>query len=101
MQGFSQPCHYVLHLGPLIKKPRSLRSVLFELQFQPMQVTEQVPGSDEQITEAASLQIGDLNLRVNQIGDVQLRGKGRKMRRCPLWPATATALLALIRTRGF
>ncbi len=56
--------------------------------------------SGARVTEAASLQIGDLNLRANQIGDVQLRGKGRKMRRCPLWPATATALLALIRNRA-
>jgi site-specific recombinase XerD len=31
---------------------------------------------------------------------VQLRGKGRKIRRCPLWPATANVLLALIRGRS-
>jgi site-specific recombinase XerD len=44
--------------------------------------------------------IGDLNLRPNQLGDVQLRGKGRKIRRCPLWPATVDALLALVRNRS-
>jgi site-specific recombinase XerD len=56
--------------------------------------------SGARVSEAASLQIGDLNLRANQIGDVQLRGKGRKIRRCPLWPATANVLLALIRGRS-
>jgi integrase/recombinase XerD len=56
--------------------------------------------SGARVSEAASLQIGDLNLRANQIGDVQLRGKGRKMRRCPLWPATVNVLLALIRGRS-
>ena len=56
--------------------------------------------SGARVTEAASLQIGDLNLRGSQIGDVQLRGKGNETRRCPLWPATATALLALVRDRA-
>jgi integrase/recombinase XerD len=56
--------------------------------------------SGARVSEAASLQIGDLNLRANQIGDVQLRGKGRKIRRCPLWPATVNVLLALIRGRS-
>ena len=56
--------------------------------------------SGARVSEAASLQIGDLNLRANQIGDVQLRGKGRKMRRCPLWPATVNMLLDLIRNRA-
>jgi integrase/recombinase XerD len=55
--------------------------------------------SGARVSEAASLQIGDLNLRANQIGDVQLSGKGRKMRRCPLWPATVNVLLALVRNR--
>jgi site-specific recombinase XerD len=55
--------------------------------------------SGARVTEAASLQVGDLNLRGSQIGDVQLRGKGNKTRRCPLWPVTATALLALTRNR--
>lgn len=56
--------------------------------------------SGARVTEAASLQIGDLNLRGSLIGDVQLKGKGNKTRRCPLWPATGTALLALVRNRS-
>src|SRR5277367_5590754 len=56
--------------------------------------------SGARVSEAASLLIGDLNLRPNQLGDVQLRGKGRKMRRCPLWPATVDALLTLVRNRS-
>lgn len=55
--------------------------------------------SGARVSEAASLLIGDLDLRPNQLGDVQLRGKGRKIRRCPLWPATANVLLALTRDR--
>jgi integrase/recombinase XerD len=39
-------------------------------------------------------------LRPNQLGDVQLRGKGRKIRRCPLWPATVNALLTLVHNRS-
>ena len=55
--------------------------------------------SGARVTEAASLQVGDLNLRGNQIGDVHLRGKGRRhvvvhsgqspRRRCSLSPVTA------------
>jgi len=56
--------------------------------------------SGARVSEAASLLIGDLNLRPNQLGDVQLRGKGRKIRRCPLWPATVNALIALVRNRS-
>jgi len=56
--------------------------------------------SGARVSEAASLLIADLNLRPNQLGDVQLRGKGRKIRRCPLWPATVDALLALVRNRS-
>jgi len=56
--------------------------------------------SGARVSEAASVLIGDLNLRPNQLGDVQLRGKGRKIRRCPLWPATVDALLALVRNRS-
>jgi integrase/recombinase XerD len=52
------------------------------------------------VTEAASLRVGDLTLRANQIGSVQLRGKGNKTRRCPLWPATSRELLVLIRNRS-
>jgi site-specific recombinase XerD len=56
--------------------------------------------SGARVSEAASLLIADLNLHPNQIGDVQLRGKGRKIRRCPLWPATVNVLLTLIRGRS-
>jgi site-specific recombinase XerD len=56
--------------------------------------------SGARATEAASVQVGDLNLRANQLSDVQLRGKGRRIRRCPLWPATANALLELVRNRS-
>jgi site-specific recombinase XerD len=56
--------------------------------------------SGARVSEAASLLIGDLHLPASKIGDVQLRGKGRKMRRCPLWPATVNVLLALVRDRA-
>jgi integrase/recombinase XerD len=56
--------------------------------------------SGARVSEAASLLIADLNLRLDQLGDVQLRGKGHKIRRCPLWPATVNALLSLVRNRS-
>jgi integrase/recombinase XerD len=56
--------------------------------------------SGARVTEATSLRINDLTLRPNQIGSVQLRGKGSKTRRCPLWPATCNELLVLIRNRS-
>ena len=56
--------------------------------------------SGARVSEAASLLIGDLDLRANQIGVVQLRGKGRKIRRCPLWPATVNILLTLAHDRA-
>lgn len=56
--------------------------------------------SGARVTEAASLRVSDLTLRPNQIGSVELKGKGNKTRRCPLWPATCTELLALIRNRS-
>src|SRR5271156_2659773 len=56
--------------------------------------------SGARVTEATTLRVGDLNLRANQIGSVQLRGKGNKTRRCPLWPATCNELLALTRNRS-
>jgi site-specific recombinase XerD len=56
--------------------------------------------SGARVSEAATLQIGDLNLRANQIGDVQLKGKGSKLRRCPLWPATVNVLLDITRNRS-
>lgn len=56
--------------------------------------------SGARVTEATTLRVGDLDLRANRIGSVQLRGKGNKTRRCPLWPATCNELLALIRNRS-
>ena len=34
------------------------------------------------------------------MGDVQLKGKSRKIRRCPLWSATVNVLLTLVRSRS-
>jgi integrase/recombinase XerD len=45
-------------------------------------------------SEVAALQIADLNLRSREMSDVRLAGKGRKTRRCPLWPITAAELLS-------
>ncbi len=56
--------------------------------------------SGARASEAASLIVEDLNLSAGKIGDVQLRGKGRKNRRCPLWPVTVNVLLALIHNRA-
>lgn len=56
--------------------------------------------SGARVSEATSLLVGDLDLRANQIGSVQLRGKGNKTRRCPLWPATCKEILALTRSRS-
>jgi len=56
--------------------------------------------SGARVTEATTLRVGDLNIPANQIGIVQLRGKGNKTRRCPLWPATCNELLALTRSRS-
>jgi integrase/recombinase XerD len=56
--------------------------------------------SGARVTEAATLRVSELDLRANQLGSVQLRGKGNKARRCPLWPATCNELLALIRNRS-
>jgi integrase/recombinase XerD len=56
--------------------------------------------SGARVSEAATLEIGDLNLRANQIGDARLKGKGRKSRRCPLWPATVNVLLDITRDRS-
>jgi site-specific recombinase XerD len=56
--------------------------------------------SGARVTEATTLKIGDLSMRLNQIGSVELRGKGNKTRRCPLWPATCNELIALVRNRS-
>lgn len=56
--------------------------------------------SGARVSEATALRFSDLDLRANRIGSAQLRGKGNKTRRCPLWPATCNELLALIRNRS-
>jgi integrase/recombinase XerD len=56
--------------------------------------------SGARVTEATMLRVSDLSIRANQIGSVELRGKGNKTRRCPLWPATCNELLVLIRNRS-
>jgi integrase/recombinase XerD len=56
--------------------------------------------SGARASEVAALQIVDLNLRSREMSDVRLAGKGRKTRRCPLWPSTAAELLHLIGPRS-
>jgi len=56
--------------------------------------------SGARVTEVASLQIADLNLQPKAMSEVRLSGKGRKVRRCPLWPSTAEELLRLTRHRS-
>ena len=56
--------------------------------------------SGARASEAASLRIENMHLRSNTMSDVEICGKGRKVRRCPLWPATAAELLALTRNRS-
>jgi integrase/recombinase XerD len=48
--------------------------------------------------EAAKLTVGNLQLGASQ--SVQLRGKGNKVRICPLWPTTATSLTRLVAERN-
>ncbi|MFQ5853249.1 MAG: tyrosine-type recombinase/integrase [Candidatus Binatia bacterium] len=53
--------------------------------------------------EAAQLLIGDLDLAKAPQRDhsfVTIRGKGNKLRRCPLWPGTGRALSALTNGRA-
>lgn len=48
--------------------------------------------------EAAQLTIGDLNIahaKKRDLSTVLIRGKGNKLRRCPLWKQTVTELSAL------
>ena len=47
--------------------------------------------------EASQLVIGDLDL---DAASVQILGKGRKRRQCPLWPTTARELRALVAGRS-
>jgi site-specific recombinase XerD len=57
--------------------------------------------SGARVSEAANLCIGDLDLgtasHVN--ASVRILGKGRKIRRCPLWQKTATEIAALVEGR--
>ena len=53
--------------------------------------------------EAAQITVGDLELghvAGNGYSSVKIRGKGNKVRRCPLWPQTATQLAALVAARA-
>ncbi len=53
--------------------------------------------------EAAQLKIADLQLAhapARDFSSVQIRGKGNKLRRCPLWPHTVSAITTLITDRG-
>ena len=52
--------------------------------------------------EAAQLTIGNVELAqtpTRGLSSVQIHGKGNKLRRCPLWPHTASALTALLNDR--
>lgn len=53
--------------------------------------------------EAAQLTIGNVELAqtpTRDLSSVQIHGKGNKLRRCPLWPHTASALTALLNKRA-
>ncbi|MBL4848253.1 MAG: site-specific integrase [Planctomycetes bacterium] len=54
-------------------------------------------------TGARVQEVCDLNvesLRLEELPSVTIRGKGRKVRTCPLWTRTVTALRVLIASRG-
>lgn len=56
--------------------------------------------SGARAAEVAHAQIGDLDLDQSSVGcSVLIRGKGGKVRRCPLWTRTATVLRPLIGLR--
>jgi site-specific recombinase XerD len=50
------------------------------------------------VSEIANLKVGDL--RLDDVPQVRLLGKGRKERGCPLWPETAEALRAYLQERA-
>jgi site-specific recombinase XerD len=59
--------------------------------------------SGARVGEVAQLTIGDLNLTPapsNGQSSVKVIGKGRKLRRCPLWPRTAAELALLVEGRS-
>jgi site-specific recombinase XerD len=53
--------------------------------------------SGARVSEVVQLNLSDL--RLDQAPQVQLLGKGRKPRSCPLWPETAAALRAYLAVR--
>ena len=55
--------------------------------------------SGARATEAARLMIDDLTWDATGTGSVKIRGKGRKVRLCPLWKKTMAELGPLIRGR--
>jgi integrase/recombinase XerD len=55
--------------------------------------------SGARANEAAGVTVGDLDLLDTHQASVRLLGKGSKIRRCPLWARTATALKTLITGR--
>jgi len=57
--------------------------------------------SGARVSEAANLCIADLDLGASSHTDasVCILGKGRKVRRCPLWPKTAVELARLVKDR--
>jgi len=58
--------------------------------------------SGARVSEAADLCIADLDLGTSSHANASVRilGKGRKIRRCPLWPKTATELANLLDGRS-
>ena len=55
--------------------------------------------SGARASEAVGMTVGDLELPDAHQASVRLMGKGAKVRRCPLWASTASALKALIGAR--
>jgi integrase len=55
--------------------------------------------SGARASEAVHVTIGDIQSEVGTIGFVQLHGKGRKARTCPLWKRTMTELATLTANR--
>jgi site-specific recombinase XerD len=56
--------------------------------------------SGARASEAVGVTVGDLDLPDGHQASVRLRGKGSKLRRCPLWASTAGALRVLIGDRS-
>lgn len=56
--------------------------------------------SGARASEAVGVTVGDLDLSALHQASVRLRGKGSKVRRCPLWGSTAGVLQTLIGDRA-